>query len=791
MIINLKLLSKFVDLSGLSVEDILAKLNSIGLETEANFNLKDELANIVIAKIIETKQHPDADKLKVCRVFDGQNEYQIVCGAANARAGIYVAMAKVDAYIRGADFKIKKSKIRGVESQGMLCSLDELALGVEQQGIWESQDEIGLGREFSEYLNIDDVFIDIALTPNKGDCASILGVARELSVAFNKSFEIPNLSDLKSTFRSEKSVRSIDEMSFYAIELKNIQNKTSPDWLKVILHLYGCKPNNAVVDILNYSMYVCGQPMHSYDAKKIDGDLFLKYAKGEFMGLDGNKYNLDDRMLLVSDSQKPVCIAGVIGGENSKTDMLSSNVLLEAVSFKKEKIAYSSQKLNCKTQSSFRFERGIDPLMTKLALSMAVEMILNLCGGECSSYIEDVRTLSENTIALDVSEIREIIGENIEDDFIFNVLQKLGFKNKSKHEYIIPSHRHDIFNNADLAEEVGRFYGYDNIKAEPSLSFINLNRTYSDEDKFYNKLMSVRKILTMSGLNEQVNFSFIDSELVKKFNLPVQDDLFLLNSHSSIMNYMRPNLIIGLLENANNNFHIDKKLFGCFETGLCFSSSTDDGQKANISGIRIGVYKQDAFSNTQDNNLLAVKKDIFNILEAVYSVDLEKLTFGHVDIKYAHPYNVFGLFYKDILVAQFGEVHPEILNANFKNIKNTVGFFEIFPNSITQIQKSPYIDTKIQPVIREFSFIVDKDVCFKDLKVVFSKVCKKYKHKLFLNEVYQGDGIPKDKKSISLELILYPNVVLEKFEIDKIQSEIISLVLTEIGGIIRDGFQAR
>jgi phenylalanyl-tRNA synthetase beta chain len=790
MIINLKLLSKFVDLSGLSVEDILTKLNSIGLETETSFNLKDELANIVIAKIIETKQHPDADKLKVCRVFDGQDEYQIVCGATNARAGIYVAMAKVDAYIRGADFKIKKSKIRGFESQGMLCSLDELDLGT-GQGIWESRDEIELGREFSEYLGIDDVFIDIALTPNKGDCASILGVARELSVAFNKSFKIPNLPNLKSTFKSETSVRSIDDMSFYAIELKNIENKTSPDWLKVILHLYGCKPNNPVVDILNYSMYLYGQPMHSYDAKKIDGGLFLNYAKGDFTGLDGNKYVLDDKMLLVSDSQKPVCIAGVIGGENSKTDMLTSSVLLEAVSFKKQKIAYSSQKLNCKTQSSFRFERGIDPLMTKLALSMAVDMILNLCGGECSFYIEDIKPLSESIVVLDTKEIRNIIGENIEDDFIFSVLQKLGFRNKSKHEYIIPSHRHDVFNNADLAEEVGRFYGYDNIKAEPSLSFINLNRTYSDEDKFYNKLMNVRKILTISGLNEQVNFSFIDSELVKKFNLCTQDGLFLLNSHSSVMNYMRPNLIIGLLENANNNFHIDKKLFGCFETGLCFSSSTDDGQKTHISGIRMGVYKQDAFSSTQENNLLAVKKDILNILEAVYSIDLEKLTFAHVDVKYAHPYNVFGLFYKDVLVAQFGEIHPEILSANFKNIKNTVGFFEVFPDSIPSIQKSPYIDIKIQPIIREFSFIVDRNVSFKDLKAIVSKACNKHKHKLLLNEVYQGDRIPKDKKSTSLELILYPNVVLEKFEIDKIQSEIISLVLSEIGGIIRDGFQAR
>lgn len=790
MIINLNALSKFVDISGIHVDDILLKLNSIGLETESNFNLREELSGIVIAKIIETNPHPNADKLQVCKVFDGQQEYQIVCGAQNARTGICVAMAKIGAYIRGADFEIKKSKIRGVESYGMLCSLKELGLGEENQGIWESLDNIELGQDFANYLGVDDTFIEIALTPNKGDCASILGVARELSVAFNREFNPPSIKNLNSTFTSQKTVKGLDKMSFYGIEIQGLKNKLSPDWLKSILHIYGCKSNSMVVDVLNYVMYIYGQPMHSYDCDKIDGGLLLNYSESDFEGLDGNKYKTDSKTLLVSDHKKPVCIAGVIGGENSKTEISTNNILLEAACFKKEIVAYTSQKLNCKTQSSFRFERGIDSLMAKPALSVAAEMIMELCQGECSFFIEDVKQEAQKIIDVDVQEINNIIGEVIDEQFIFSTLEKLGFVKTGNSQYLIPTHRHDVSNNADLAEEIGRFYGYDNIKSQPSLSFINLNRVYSNEEKNYKKLMKAKTLLASSGFNEQVNFAFIESELVKKFNLSIKEDMFLLNSHSSVMNYMRPSLIIGLLSNANNNISVDTKLFSAFESGLCFEGVKEEGQKFHISGVRTGFYKENAFSEVQKNVLLMIKKDVIHLLSSVYGLHESKIEIKQQEISYAHPYNSFGIFLKNTLIAQFGEIHPQILSDNFKNIRNAVAFFEIFTDFIPSVSGQTYINNKIQAVVREFAFIVDENIVFDDFRKIVVKTCRQ-KHKLFLNEVYQGEKIQSGKKSMLLELTIYPDVIMEKSDIDKIQNDIIELTFEEIGGVIRDGLQAK
>ncbi len=787
MKLTLSWLKEYLDTNA-PLEEICEKLTAIGLEVESVEDKAKVLSPFSVAKIIDAKPHENSTKLKICSVetSDSATPLQIICGATNARTGIKVAYAPIGSVIPVNQMVIKKAKIAGVESNGMLCSARELSLGNEDSGIIEIDEKWTVGTKITEVFALNDAVIEINVTPNRGDCLGIYGIARDLAASGIGKLKNPEIKKIPAQFPFVTEIKNeAFEACNYAVfrSIKNVKNCESPKWLKDKLNSLGVNSISAIVDVTNYVMLSLNRPMHAYDNAKINGALHIRFAKNDekFTSLKNDEFTLDEKILVISDSQKPVGIAGIIGSNNSGCDLETSEILLEAAFFKPSTIAYSGRKLNILSDARFRFERGVDEATCETGIDLATQLILEICGGETSETKIIGNKSAAKKIEFDLSKIKKMIGIEVSANAAKQILTDLGFTlANSGHSEIVeaPSHRHDISCAEDLVEEVIRIFGYDKISKE-ELPFDKLKVTG------VNILHQARSYLASQGMIETISWSFVDANLVELF-AEKNEKLILQNPISIELNHMRPTLAMGLLESYRKNCARNFSDLSLFEIGNVF---IDEAQNLMIAGIRAGKNKeQNHFHDERDFDLFDVKKDFFDVLE-IFGLRSESTQINISELpKYYHPHRFAAVKLGKNLIGYFGEIHPAI--AKKFDLKNRVNIFEILVDALPQTQKSSarkaFIANDLQPVERDFSFLVDKDQAIGELIKAIANCDKQLIKEVNIFDIFSGKNIAEDKKSVALRVKIQPTEkTLTSDEIDMIGKKIIESV-AKFGANLRE-----
>lgn len=757
-----------------NLEEITEKLTHIGLEVE-NVVDNSTLAKFVVAEVLEVKSHPNADKLKLCQVNDGSKILQIVCGANNVRNNMKTVLASVGSILPESNFTIKPTKIRGVLSEGMLCSASELALTQEEsEGIIELSDDYTVG---SKFFNCDSV-IDVNITPNRGDCLSIYGIARDLAATGIGELKTVSIPQITGSINSSIDVEVTDGQSFISGRyLANVKNKKSPKWLKDRLESIGIRSISTIVDITNYIMISFGRPMHAYDADKIDQKLTVRKAgnKEVFTALNGKEYLLYSDINVISDNKNIHAIAGVIGGKHSECTFETTNIFLESAWFDPVSI---SRQLNISTDSSYRFARSVDPGFVTAGLDLTTKMIMDLCDGAASDIVS-AGSLEKKDRYIDfnyqdVSKLGSVI---ISPDEIFNILTRLGFKvEKDNRSVCIPSWRPDVTMPIDLVEEVVRIYGYEKIKEEQLTSNAEVIISVYD---------NLRILLSSRGFCEVLTWSFMSSSIAERFGYA--DKLFTIeNPFNSNFNIMRPSIIPNLLQVAADNVVRGSSDLMIFEIGPTYENKDVLSQpKYVLSGIRSGNNLSKSHYNIdREIDVFDAKADFMSILE-FFNINCDKLTIEKTDKKYYHPGKSGAFSFKNKIVGYFGELHPSVID--FFEIKKKVVGFEVILENIQNlhINKEKFVDYKYQNVKRDFAFIIDKEVKIGNI-INTVKKSSELIIEVLVFDIYHGSNIEPNKMSIALSVTFCsPTHTLTEEEIQKESKAIVDLVYESTGGIIR------
>lgn len=751
--------------------DVIAeKLTSLGLEVEDYTDLGKKYEPFIIAEIQEAEKHPNADKLRVCKVNTGKEVLQIVCGAPNARAGIKVILAPVGANIPNGNFQIKKSKIRDVESNGMLCSAEELDLGTDSDGIVELSADAKIGDKYAEFAGLNDTLFEIAVTPNRADCLGIRGIARDLAAGGLGSLKPLQNTEIKLSGKSPISVNS--ESYYIGCYIKGVKNIASPECAANKLKAVGQTPISALVDITNYSTIELARPLHVFDADKLSGNITVRHAKkGEKINALNNKtYELDGE-LVIADDKGVVALAGVIGGVESSVDENTKNVFLEVGYFNAADVAASGRKHQIDSDARHRFERFIDPDFMETGAKVAASLITQICGGEASELvIAGKKPDTAREIKFDFEKIKLFAGIEISKTDAEKILTNVGFK-VSGSSVSVPSWRADVEGPADIAEEILRVYGYDKAPLQP-LPFAGRQTL----PQFAVNRNNARAILAARGFAETVNYSFIEPVTASIFGNTVQ----LVNPISVELSEMRPSILPGLLKAAGNNANRGAASLAAFEIGPIFDSASE---KFAVAGIRTGSDSaKNLFGKSRSVDVFDVKADALAVLESLGVKDPQiKLEAP----QYMHP-GRSGVFAqgKNVL-GYFGELHPAILKT--LDIESAAAGFEIFLENIPEARRKykKFEALDLQAVSRDFAFVINNDVRADDLAANIRKTDQLITN-VDIFDVYTGDKVEKGQKSVALSVNIQPREkTLTDSEIEVISKKITDSVAAKFGGILR------
>lgn len=815
-----------------SLHDIATALTACGLEVESITDRSKDLSPFTVAKILHAEKHPEADKLRVCKVQSNVGELQIVCGAPNARAGLTVALAKEGAVIPGNGMVIKKSKIRGVESQGMLCSLEELAVAGDSEGIVELPDNAMVGEPVASVLGLDDAVIDIAITPNRADCLSVRGVARDLAAlgigtlksaphyaADNACLEFWKSSDFEA-FHSKIPVKigvgNSECNAFSSYSLKNIKNVHAPIWIKQRLEAIGQKSISAVVDITNYLMFDLGRPMHAYDEDKISGTVYVRSAfEGEkFLALNDIEYTLLPSMVVIADDAGVIGLAGIIGGKRTACDAETKNVFLEVASFNSASIARTARALNILTEARYRFERKVDP-KTRIRIdsvdqpidrdvpAVAAYMIYATCGGKVS-YLNE--PLCEGgwlpgTIPLRAARVAELGGTQVEETQMEATLVSLGFtleKVVGGWNVTPPSWRADVEGEADLVEEILRINGYDNIPAVSLPKLPTLAKpAYSPMQR---RAHIAKRLLASRGMMELCTWSFLPQAQAVAFG-GGSEALKLLNPISAELDAMRPSLLPNLLEAAKRNANRGFSNTQLFEVGLQFHDTTPTGQKLVAAGIHAGtVTSQPYYENSASNNhnykaganryvdAFDAKADALALLAAMGMHKAEVVS-THLP-SYYHPGRSGALTLGGkVVLGYFGDLHPGLLAE--LDVEGRVAAFELFLEAIPTPRakgkaRSALKVSDFQAVERDFAFIVAESISAADVVKAINAAEKQLITAIEIFDVYSGTGVEAGKKSVAVKVTLQAaDRTLSEADINAVSAAIVAAASKAFGGQLR------
>ncbi len=758
---TLSWLQEFLDTSA-SIEEITNTLTKIGLEVEEVVDCSQNLKDFIVAEIISASPHPEADKLQICAVNNGKEILQIICGAPNARAGIKVVLAPIGSVIPSNNLKIKLAKIRNIESCGMLCSYQEL--GIEDKdsaaGIIELPQQAVAGENFTKYCGLDEVVITLAITPNRGDCLGVYGIARDLAAA-----GIGSLKPLREPVINEQFLSPIKVEArelFVGYYLRNVQNQPSPPFLVNRLKAIGKKSISLLVDITNYINFSFARPLHIYDADHIQGSLVVRNAHKheQFLALNDVTYELDEHDVVIADEAKVLALAGIIGGKIAACEIGSKNIFLEAANFDLNTLTKSARKHKIETDSRYRFERGVDENFTHLGAKLALELILEFSkDAEVSKVVRAGKAQQEpRFLDFNINKLTTLGGVTLSIERITSILLALGFTVKGDDKVLkltIPAHRFDISIEADIVEEILRIYGYDNVPLTP----LPNNDIVSSNAIDYNtkRINIIKRKLAAYGFYEVVNFSFIDEKKALLFAADVgkfpEEECALVNPISFELNYMRNSLIPSLLEVVQKNSYRKINNMAIFEVANIFSSP--QAQQLNISGMRTGnTSAKNLYHTMRDYDFFDIKEDVALMIEEL-GMNFDNLQLKANTLGYYHPKRAVSIYLGKMLIGYFGELHPGVLEKFDLNVN--VSAFEIFIDRIPLVKnykKGALKSSDYQMVSRDFAFVVDQHFAAGELTKLISNVEKVLIKQVNLFDVYVGDKIEHNKKSLAINVTL-------------------------------------
>ena len=783
-------------------KDLLEKLTNIGLEVESVENLSADNELFKIAKIVKTEKHPNADRLKVCDVNVGEkNLKKVVCGATNAKDGLITIYAPPGAIIPKTKTKLVVAKIRGVTSYGMLCSESELNISDESEGIAElpkSKYEKNIGRNY--FTKSKSNLIDLSITPNRPDCLGIRGIARDLAASgFGKLKDLKK-KKIQSKIKQSLNVRINKEKdqgcsAFGSCLITNVRNTESPQWLKDKLISIGQKPISAIVDVTNYVMLDINRPLHAYDADKIEKGIIVRNSKfgEEFTALDNKNYKLENGMCVISDNKGVLGLGGIIGGTRSSTELDTKNILLESAYFDSKSIRKTAKKLNIDTDAKFRFERGIDPLSIEEGLNKAALLIREICGGEISKIdIQKIENFKNKTIKFDPQLFEKVSGFKISSKEMIKILHNLGFKCKKEKKYFkltIPSWRPDISQEIDIVEELVRISGYDNIKTIDPIKE-RIKSTLTKSQKLFHFL---QRSIASKGYLETITWSFTDLNYNNHFK-NTNKEIKIVNPISSELGVLRNSIFSNLIMYVSKNLDRGFKDLSIFEIGPVFTGPNPGEQNTVVCGLSAGKKSRLSWIEKERNvDVFDVKKDVVQTLvEAGYNSD--KFFVDSETPNYYHPGKSGRLFLnkeRDNIAAYFGEIHPNILKKIDIKTESLVGF-EIFldnlklPKKTLNEQKTNFVVSDYQKSERDFAFVVDKGMNAQDLIDAISSVDKNLISNIKVFDVYQGDNISENQKSIAISVTIQSfQKTLKDSDLENINKLIIETVEKKTGAKIR------
>ena len=780
---------------------LLEQLTNIGLEVESVGSLSADNETFKIAKIIKTEKHPNADRLKVCDVDVGEKEFKkVVCGAANAREGLITIYAPPGATIPKTKTKLVVAKIRGVTSYGMLCSESELNLSDESDGITElsTKFEKSIGKNF--FSKSKSNLIDLSITPNRPDCLGFRGIARDLAASgFGKLLELKE-KKIKSTTKQTLKIKINKEKNqgctaFGSCLITNVKNTESPQWLKNKLISVGQKPISAIVDITNYVMLDINRPLHAYDADKIEKSIIVRNSNSgeKFTALDNKEYKLEKDMCVISDQKGVLGLGGIIGGTRSGTELDTKNILLESAYFEPRSIRNTSKKLNLDTDAKFRFERGIDPSSIEQGLNKAASLIKEICGGEISKIdIQKIETHKAQIVKFDTNLFEKISGFKISAKEMIKILGDLGFKCKKEKKYLeltVPLWRPDISQEIDIVEELVRISGFDKIKTIAPIK----ERTKSTLTQTQKLFHFLQRAIASKGYLEAITWSFTDSNYNDYFK-QTKKEIKIINPISSELGVLRNSIFSNLIMYISKNLDRGFKDLSIFEIGPVFFGSSPGEQTTVVCGLSAGKKSRLSWIDKERNaDVFDVKRDVVQtLIEAGYNSD--KFFIDDKTPNYYHPGKSGRIFLnKDIdkVAAYFGEIHPNILKKLDIKTDALIGF-EIFLEHLDfskktlNDQKSKFTTSDFQKSERDFAFVVNRDVKAQDLINAISSVDQKLISNIKVFDVYEGENIPDNQKSIAISVTIQSNEkTLNDNDLEKINNLIIETVENKTGAKIR------
>jgi len=792
--ISLNWLKDYVDISDIPVNEIIEKLTDSGLEVEDAEYQATKFENMVVGFVKEKKKHPNADKLSLCIVTDGTTDYNVVCGAPNVAHGQKIAFAKIGAVIPNGDFKISKSKIRGEVSEGMICSGKELGINDDHSGIMVLDEKAEIGKSLAAYLNLDDVILEIGITPNRPDALSHIGVARDVAAIFNRELKYPQIQIEESEEKVESfaSIEIINSQAcprYSARVVKDVVIKESPDWLKNRLVSIGLRPINNIVDVTNFVLHEIGQPLHSFDLDELSGSkIVVKNAsEGEkFVTLDSKERKLKATDLMICDGEKPVAVAGVMGGENSEVSDKTKNILIESAYFNPSSVRKTSRSLQLSTDASYRFERGTDPGNTVWAANRAAQLMAELGNGKILKGVIDnyPANIESRKVSIRFARIDKVLGYSIPVNQVKEILIKLGLELTDEDEKSltlnVPTFRPDLEREIDLIEEVARIYGYDKIPVVERIP-ITLEEKFDHSD--YRDLL--RNSAIALGLNEIISISLLSKEYAELIEIPVQ----VLNPQSTDMAMLRTSLLQGALQTVAKNLNAGEKNLKLFEIGNIFYKnhtgeiiSFDDFTELEKISIVLTGNANDSIWQEKERqidfydlkafvNSLASKIYLDNQLQDSYNHD------GNLIFEYIYTKN-----YKNKVVGSGGLVRKDVLKKF--DVNQEVFYFEFDINTLKEIPvvKKEFKELlKFPKVLRDCAFVVNGENEGAEIVDTIKKGSSKLLKKVLLFDVFESESLGAGKKSMAFSLEYYDEKrTLNDDEVDKDFENMVNFVVKKL-----------
>lgn len=793
MLISLEWLKEYVEIKE-GVKELENTLTMIGQEVEAIEEQGKHLENVVVGEIIEYGKHPEAEKLTLLKVSVGQETLQIVCGATNHKLGDKVVVAKIGAILPG-DFKIKKSKIRGVESQGMLCSEVELGIGSDSDGIIILPADALVGKEYKDYAGLNDVIFELEITPNRPDCLSHIGIAREVAAYYNRKVKYPkdNIIETLETVNQNMTIKILDKdrcLSYCGKYVKNVEVKESPEWLKKRIMAMGLKPINNIVDISNYVMFEYNQPIHIFDADKIEGSkIEVRAAKeGEtLVTLDGVTRELKNE-LVIADSTKPLAIAGIIGGSNSEVDENTKNLFIEIAYFTPENIRKTSKAIGVSTDASYRFERGIDRGNLEKVAERVGHLIGEVAGGDILKGIisERVGNIETVEIPLNIKKLNLFVGKKIETEVIAKILRNLELDvdilDLDNMLITPPTYREDLKRTEDLYEEIIRMYGFENIEDVMPVECI----AAGSKDENIALVDEAKEIMKKIGLREVINYSFISKKAVEIIGTE-GETIEILNPINEDFIVMRPTLQYSLLSNIRDNFNRNQDNLKFFEVSKVFFPAEELAREEYRLAIAISGKKERTLWEPKPTSysFYSIKGYVESMLE---EFGIQKYTLVKTDEKNFHPGRAADIYIGNEKIGVFGEIHPDLAEKmEIKKDRVLLAEFNL------ELMKK-YIKRKIKyeklvkypEVTRDLAILLDDKVFVGDLLNEIKK-SSPIVESVNVFDVYKGNNIEEGKKSVAISFVLRnKNNTLEEKEIKDVVDNIILLISKKYNGQIRE-----